>query len=102
MTSPPQARHCFGRETQVVGPDTDGIFSVLLGSSTTIPATVFTDNSSLYLGVTVQSDSELTPRQQIATVAFATNSETLQGLYPITAAGAGETNVVLALIQAAT
>ncbi|GIW62067.1 MAG: hypothetical protein KatS3mg089_0919 [Patescibacteria group bacterium] len=85
------------QEVQTVTPDTDGVFSVLLGTNTTIPSSVFTDNSSLYLGVTVQTDPELTPRQQIATVAFAANSETLQGLYPITAAGAGTSNVVLAL-----
>ncbi|CAN5345284.1 hypothetical protein BH09PAT4_BH09PAT4_08850 [soil metagenome] len=85
------------QETQRVTADQDGIFSVLLGSSTAIPASVFTNQTGLYLGITVQSDSELAPRQQIATVAFAANSETLQGLYPITAAGAGTSNVVLAL-----
>ncbi len=85
------------QETQQITPDTDGIFSTLLGSSTSIPSSVFTDNSTLYLGITVQSDPELAPRQQIATVAFAANAETLQGLFPITAVGAGQTNVVLAL-----
>ncbi|MBI5044694.1 MAG: site-specific integrase [Candidatus Levybacteria bacterium] len=85
------------QETQQLTPDQDGIFSILLGSSTAIPSTVFTDNSTLYLGITVQSDSELTPRQQIATVAFAANAETIQGLLPSTGAGAGQTNVVLAL-----
>jgi hypothetical protein len=85
------------QETQKITGDQDGIFSVFLGSSVTIPASVFNDNSGLYLGVTVQSDPELAPRQQIATVAFAANSETLQGLYPITAGGAGTNNVVLAL-----
>jgi site-specific recombinase XerD len=86
------------QEVKTTAPDTDGIFNVYLGQGTAIPSSVFTDNSSLYLGITVgTNDTELTPRQQIATVAFASNSETLQGLLPITGAGAGTTNVVLAL-----
>jgi len=66
-----------------ISPDTDGIFSTLLGSScgTEIPASVFSENSAIWLGVTVGGDTEATPRVQIATVAYALNSETLQG-YP--------------------
>ena len=99
------------QELQGVTPDEDGVFSVLMGNTVTtcanplteatgpcaIPSTLFTENATLYLGVTIENDSELTPRQQVATVAYATNSETLQGLPPSTAAGAATSNVVLAL-----
>ncbi len=69
--------------TCAITPDTDGIFSILLGSScgAEIPASVFSENSAIWLGVTVGTDTEATPRVQIATVAYALNSETLQG-YP--------------------
>ncbi|KKU32272.1 MAG: hypothetical protein UX47_C0015G0007, partial [Candidatus Collierbacteria bacterium GW2011_GWA2_46_26] len=43
---------------------------------------VFTENANIYLGVTVGADAEMTPRQQIANVGYAINSETLQGLPP--------------------
>ncbi len=77
-------------------PDQDGIFNVILGKNTSIPQSLFAENSALWLGVTVGKTSELTPRQQIATVAFAVNAETLQGLPPITNSSK-TANVVLAL-----
>jgi len=66
-----------------ITPDTDGIFSTLLGSScgAEIGSSVFSENSAVWLGVTVGADTEATPRVQIATVAYALNSQTLQG-YP--------------------
>ncbi len=66
-----------------VTPDTDGVFSTLLGSDcgSEISSSVFSDNASVWLGVKVAADAEATPRIQIATVAYALNSETLQG-YP--------------------
>ncbi|HEX8965598.1 MAG TPA: site-specific integrase [Patescibacteria group bacterium] len=107
-------------EVDRVSPDTDGIFSLLLGSNGTggnatlcnsgnppsspatgacgIPQSLFAQNSGLYMGVTVESTPELTPRQQIATVAYATNAEVLQGLPPITDASVvSNANAVLAL-----
>ncbi len=77
-------------------PDEEGIFSILLGNNNPIPQSLFAQNSGLWLGVTVERTSELKPRQQIATVAFAANAETLQGLPPITNTTA-TSNVVLAL-----
>ena len=77
-----------------ITPDSDGIMNVLLGGSgysptppqtvcgTEIPASVFSENQNVYLGITVASDAEMTPRQQIANVGYAINSETLQGLPP--------------------
>lgn len=84
------------QETDYVSPDTDGIFNVLLGQNSVIPPEVFTQNSALWLGVTVGQTAELTPRQPLATVAYATNAETLQGMYPTTATTSA-TNVILAL-----
>jgi hypothetical protein len=64
-----------------ITPDQDGIFSIILGSGcgTEITSTVFSENAGVWLGVTVGADAEATPRIQIATVAYALNSETLQG-----------------------
>ena len=64
-----------------ITPDQDGIFSTLLGSScgAEIASSVFSENSAVWVGVTVAADAEATPRIQIATVAYALNSETLQG-----------------------
>ncbi len=104
-------------ETRTISPDQDGIFSVLLGSDSTganasscgsfppgspyntaclIPSTVFSDNSQIWLGVTIGNGTELSPRQKIATVGYATNSEFLQGLPP-TSAVSSFVNAVLSL-----
>lgn len=81
-----------------ITPDPDGIINVLIGGvgySPTPPSStynalcgaeidpeVFTENANVYLGITVASDSEMTPRQQIANVGYAINAETLQGFPP--------------------
>ena len=77
-------------------PDSDGIFNVLLGKNTPIPQSLFATNPALWLGVSVETTSELEPRQPIATVAYAVNAETLQGLPPITNT-TRNSNVILAL-----
>ncbi|HSW90040.1 MAG TPA: site-specific integrase, partial [Patescibacteria group bacterium] len=66
-----------------IDPDDDGIFSTLLGSScgSEITSNVFTENPDVWLEVTVGSET-LSPRQRIATVAYALNSETLRGYPP--------------------
>ncbi|TRZ50089.1 hypothetical protein D4S03_07305, partial [bacterium] len=69
-----------------ITPDPNGIFNTLIGNGTCgseITGTVFTDNRDVYLEVAVGVET-LTPRQQIATVGYALNSETLQG-YPASA-----------------
>lgn len=48
-----------------------GNFSVMLGSLVAIPATFFSVYPVTYLGVTVGADAEMTPRQRIASVAYA-------------------------------
>jgi hypothetical protein len=68
-----------------ITPDQDGIFSTLLGTTTHCPSAseitsdVFSENASVWVGITVGTDPEATPRIQIATVAYALNAETLQG-----------------------
>lgn len=65
-----------------ITPDSNGIFSTLLGNTcgSEITSDVFSENSNVWLEITVGAET-LTPRQQIATVGYALNSETLQG-YP--------------------
>ncbi len=77
-----------------ITPDTDGIFSVLIGGSgysptppqsvcgSQIDPSVFTENANVYMSIQVASDAEMTPRQQIANVGYAMNAATLQGLPP--------------------
>lgn len=84
------------QETNAVKPDSDGVFSTFLGKNTPIPDTIFSQNPKLFLGITVGNSPELRPRQQLATVPFASNAETLQGLEPITNS-TKVSNVVLAL-----
>jgi hypothetical protein len=47
-----------------------GLFSYRLGDSTAFPSTLF-DNPPLWLGITVGSDAELSPRSELTGVAFA-------------------------------
>jgi len=75
-----------------ITPDRNGYFSVLIGGESMSPPPpqdtcgkevgneVFNENSNIYLGTTVASDNEMAPRQQIANVGYAINSETLKGL----------------------
>jgi len=62
----------------------DGAFSVLLGSVEAIPPTVFSSGET-YLGMQVEDDPELAPRQRLVSVAyafFANDANTLRGLAP--------------------
>src|SRR5690606_31203032 len=56
-------------ETQSVTLD-EGYFSVRLGDETAIDPAIF-DGSQLFLGVTVGSDDEMTPRQPLVSVPYA-------------------------------
>ncbi len=80
-----------------ITPDEDGIFSVLLGTKNGILNTLFRDRDLLWLGITIGNTPELTPRQRLAAVAYAANSESLQGMVPITDSTASTANVILAL-----
>jgi len=58
-------------ETYSGVPVNNGLFHVLLGSVTPIPAGLFSSNNTLYLGITVGADSEMTPREQLASAPYA-------------------------------
>lgn len=59
-------------ETQSVTPN-NGLFSVMLGEVTALTSVDF--NQTLYLGVKVGADSEMTPRKKLGTVPSAIISE---------------------------
>ncbi|MBI2326209.1 site-specific integrase [Candidatus Collierbacteria bacterium] len=82
----------YSSGTCSVSPDSDGIFNTVIGDGTCgaeIGASIFSENASLYLEVGVGAQT-LTPRQPIATVGYALNSETLQG-YPASASAVENT-----------
>ena len=64
--------------------DFNGTHRAIIGSDCgkSIAASIFTENPEVWLGITVGSDSEMSPRQQIANFAYAANSQSLQGLAP--------------------
>ena len=78
-----------------VTPDQDGIFNVGLGSDcgSEIGSSVFSENANIWLQVEVAAET-LSPRQSIKTVAYALNSETLQG-YPASASATENTVLVM-------
>lgn len=55
----------------------DGLFNVMLGSLTPVPQEVIVSNGSLFLGITVGTDSEMSPRVQLGSVPFATQALTV-------------------------
>ncbi len=55
----------------------DGLFSVMLGSLSPIPDGVITGNSNLWLGITVGTDDEMTPRIQLGSVPFSHQAQTV-------------------------
>jgi site-specific recombinase XerD len=84
------------KENDTVRPNLDGTFSILLGRQTALSNSIFSQNSRLFLGIAIGGGPELRPRQELATVSLASNTETLQGLEPITNS-TKTSNVVLAL-----
>lgn len=67
-------------ETQGSVSVTDGIFRVALGSVTSLPGSVDFNSSSLYLGIKVGADPEMTPRVQFTAAPYAFNSDKLGGI----------------------
>jgi hypothetical protein len=55
----------------------EGLFSVLLGSISPFPATLF-EGDSRWLGIKVGSDPEMTPRSRIASVAYAIRAQSAE------------------------
>lgn len=67
-------------ETQPSVSVTDGIFQVALGSVTSLPGSVDFNSSSLYLGIKVGADAEMTPRVQFTAAPYAFNAQNLGGI----------------------
>lgn len=53
----------------------DGLFSVVIGGNSEVPASVF-DNTPLYLGIAVAPDPEMVPRQRLYPVPWAMQAST--------------------------
>ncbi len=52
----------------------DGLFSYNLGSNTPLPEDLFSNNASLYLGITIGTDPEIAPRTALTSSAFSFQS----------------------------
>lgn len=59
---------------------TDGIFQTALGDTTSLPGSVDFNSSSLYLGIRVGADAEMTPRVRLTAAPYSFNSDLLDGL----------------------
>jgi hypothetical protein len=57
----------------------DGYFSVRLGDDTALDPSIF-DGSQLYLGVTVEDDDEMSPRQSLVSVPYAILANTAENV----------------------
>jgi len=55
----------------------DGLFNVMLGSLAAIPQAVVTGHDQLFLGITVGTDNEMSPRVQLGSVPYATQALTV-------------------------
>ena len=79
-----------------------GLFSILLGDTSdnqlAFPDSLF-NNDTLYLGITIGSDTEMTPRKRLSAVPYAYNSEMLQGQYASSSSLGSDANL-FALNQA--
>lgn len=65
-------------ETQPACSVREGLFNVLLGSVNAIPDSVFAD-TNVWLGITVGTDSEMSPRKRVVSVAYAYRVGTVDG-----------------------
>ena len=64
-------------ETQLVTPDADGLYNVLLGSVTAIPDAAFAGDA--YLALKVGGDAEMPTRQRLVSVPFTYRTRTVDG-----------------------
>ncbi|MDL2341803.1 MAG: hypothetical protein QFB87_01855 [Patescibacteria group bacterium] len=72
------ANTCMWEETKSVTLN-DGIFQTSLGDTTTLPGSVDFNNSAIYLGIKVATDSEMTPRVRFTASPYAFNSDKVGG-----------------------
>lgn len=71
---------CLWEEVQGVSTQS-GIYSVLLGSTTPLTSSAFNDPDR-FLGVKVSAESEMAPRQRIASVPYSHGADVVDGLNP--------------------
>lgn len=64
-------------EGHISVPVQDGLFHVLLGSIEPIPVALLADSGTLWLGVQIGTDTEMVPREQIASVPYAIVASTV-------------------------
>ena len=67
-------------ETQGSVSVTDGVFQVALGSVTALPGSVDFNTASIFLGIKVGADAEMTPRIQFTAAPYAFNSDKVGGI----------------------
>jgi site-specific recombinase XerD len=84
------------QENDTVQPDSSGAFLVFLGKKNPLPDSLFSQNSRLFLGISIGNGTELRPRQELATSSLAASAQTLQGMEPIINTDK-VSNVILAL-----
>lgn len=71
---------------------TNGLFSVLLGSGSPMAASDF--NGDRYLGISVNGDGEMAPRQKLASVAYALRAEVANKSFTLDAPDGDPANAV--------
>ncbi|MEK7473988.1 MAG: hypothetical protein AAB668_04725, partial [Patescibacteria group bacterium] len=72
----------LGTPTAITVSVQNGLFSILLGDTGQNSLdTVDWNQNALYLGVTISSDSEMTPRRRLGSTPQAFNARQLQGMY---------------------
>jgi hypothetical protein len=65
-----------------------GVFSTMLGESGDCPLNLDFNSDNYYLGITVGSDAEMTPRKRIGAAGYAFNADLLDGLSTSAVGGA--------------
>jgi len=65
-------------ESQLVMPDADGLFEILLGEATPIPDSAL-DADSVFLGITLLPDAEMAPRTRMAAIAYSFRVGSIDG-----------------------
>jgi hypothetical protein len=79
-------------EKQTITPD-NGFFSAELGSVTALPPSIFT-GQNLWLGLTVNTDAEMTPRQPMVSVPYALTAQNVIGNITPASVAIGATAVI--------
>ena len=72
-----------------------GLFNVMLGSLTPIPQSLINGNSSLWLGIDVGTDAEMTPRVQLGSVPYAIQSQHAERANGLTAPDGSPADAVI-------